>query len=79
MVDADYKFAAVDFDRRGEWADEYYYIYPDGIGVGKIQIHYSNPQRKHDWEESIVLLSPNQQPDDLISDPEITLVNMKGE
>ena len=79
LVDADYKFAAIDFDRRGEWADEYYIIYPDGIGVRKIEIHYSNPQRKHDWEESIILLSPGQHPDDVINDPEVTLVNMKGE
>jgi len=79
LVDADYKFAAIDFDKRGEWADEYYVIYPDGISVRKIQIHYSNPQRKHDWEESIILLSPGQHPDDVIMDPEITLANMKGE
>lgn len=79
LVDADYKFAAIDFDRRGEWADEYFIIYPDGIGIRKIEIHYSNPQRNHDWEESIILLSPDQHPNEVISDPEVTLANMKGE
>ncbi len=79
LVDADYKFVALDFDSRGEWADEYYTIYPDGIGIREIQIHYSNPQRNHDWEESIVLLSPGQHPDEVIMDPEVSLANMMGE
>ncbi len=78
-MDADYTFVAKDIDGRGEWADEYYIIYPDGIGIRKINLYYSNPLRKHDWEESIVLLSPGQHPDDVMEDPEITLVNMSGE
>ncbi len=79
LVDTEYTFVAKDIDGRGEWADEYYIIYPDGIGIRKIDLHYSNPLRKHDWEESIILLSPGQHPDDVMEDPEITLVNMKGE
>jgi len=79
LVDTEYTFVAKDIDGRGEWADEYYIIYPDGIGIRRIDLHYSNPLRKHDWEESIILLSPGQHPDDVMEDPEITLVNMKGE
>lgn len=79
LVDTEYTFVAKDIDGRGEWADEYYIIYPDGIGIRRIDLHYSNPLRKHDWEESIVLLSPGQHPDDVMEDPEVTLVNMKGE
>ena len=79
LVDTEYNFVAKDIDGRGEWADEYYIIYPDGIGVRKIDLYYSNPLRKHDWEESIVLLSPGQHPDEVMEDPEITLVNMAGE
>jgi len=79
LVDADYKFAALDIDSRGEWADEYYTIYPDGIGIREIQIHYSKPERNHDWEESIILLSPGQHPDDVMMDPEVSLANMLGE
>ena len=79
LVDADYNFVAKDIDGRGEWADEYYIIYPDGIGIRRIDLYYSNPLRKHDWEESIVLLSPGQHPDEVIDDPEIILVNMDGE
>ena len=79
LVDTEYTFVAKDVDGRGEWADEYYFIYPDGIGIRRIDLHYSKPLRKHDWEESIVLLSPGQHPDDVMDDPEITLVNMAGE
>jgi len=75
LVDADYNFVAKDVDGRGEWADEYYIIYPDGIGIRRIDLYYSNPLRKHDWEESIVLLSPGQHPDEVIDDPEIQRKN----
>jgi len=79
LVDTEYSFVAIDVDGKGEWADEYYIIYPDGIGIRKIDLYYSNPLRKHDWEETIVLLSPGQHPDDVMDDPEITLMNMKGD
>ena len=38
LVDADYNFVAKDVDGRGEWADEYYIIYPDGIGIRRIDL-----------------------------------------
>jgi len=79
LVDADYKFVAQDIDGRGEWAEEYYIIYPDAVGIRKIDLFYSKPLRNHDWEEAIVLLSPGQHPDDVIGDPEVTLINMRGE
>lgn len=79
LVDTEYTPVAVDVDGKGEWADEYYIIYPDGIGIRKIDLFYSNPLRKHDWEEAIILLSPGQHPDEVIDDPEVTLANMAGE
>jgi len=79
LVDTEYTPVAIDVDGKGEWADEYYVIYPDGIGIRKIDLFYSNPLRKHDWEEAIILLSPGQHPDEVIHDPEVTLANMAGE
>lgn len=79
LVDTEYTPVAKGADGQGEWADEYYLIYPDGIGIRKIDLFYSTPLRKHDWEEAIVLLSPGQHPDEVIRDPEVTLVNMAGE
>ena len=79
LVDADYNYVALDVDGRGEWTDEYYIIYPDGIGIRRIDLHYSKPLRNHDWEEAIVVLPPGVHPDEVIRDPEVTLANMKGE
>lgn len=79
LADAFYNFVATADDGRGEWCDEYYIIYPDHVGVRKIELHYSKPERKHDWEEQIVLTPPGKYPSDLIEKESITLVNMKGE
>lgn len=79
LVDTEYRFVAVDADGKGEWADEYYIIYPDGIGIRKMDLFYSKPLRKHDWEEAIILLPPGRHPDEVIQDPEVTLANMAGE
>ena len=79
LVDTEYTQVAKDVDGKGEWADEYYITYPDGIGIRRIDLFYSKPLRKHDWEEAIIPLSPGQHPDEVINDPEVTLVNMAGE
>jgi hypothetical protein len=44
-----------------------------------MELHYSKPERKHDWVEQIVLTAPGQYPADLIEKESISLVNMKGE
>jgi hypothetical protein len=79
LADAFYNFAAVTDDGRGEWCDEFYIIYPDQVGIRKMDLHYSKPERKHDWEEQIVVLPPGKYPGDVIEDGEISLVNMQGE
>ncbi|HIJ72376.1 MAG TPA: LamG domain-containing protein [Planctomycetes bacterium] len=78
LVDAYYKFAAVSDDLRGEWCDEFYITYPDNSGIRKMILHYSKPIRPHDWAEQIVVLPPGTHPAEVISSPEITLVNMRG-
>lgn len=78
LNDAFYRVAALSDDGRGEWADEYHVIYPDQIGVRKIDLHYSKPERKHDWVEQIVVLPPGKYPDDVIERDAITLLNMDG-
>jgi hypothetical protein len=79
LADAFYNFAAISDDGRGEWCDEFHIIYPDHVGVRRMELHYSKPERKHDWVEQIVLTAPGQYPADLIEKESITLVNMKGE
>ncbi len=73
------KIAAVGDDGRGEWCDEYHIIYPDMTGIRIQELHYSQPERRHDWLEQMILLPPDHYPADVLEDEEITLVNMKGE
>jgi len=79
LNDAFYDFAAVSDDGRGEWCDEFHIIYPDQVGVRKMELHYSRPERKHDWVEQIVVLPPGKYPDDVIEKNGVSLVNMDGE
>ncbi len=79
LSDAFYDFAAVGDDGRGEWVDEFHIIYPDQVGVRKMELHYSQPMRKHDWEEQIIVLPPGKYPDDVIERDAVSLVNMLGE
>jgi len=61
----------------GEWADEYYYIYPDGVST-RHQILYTN-YLSHEWQETIVLNQAGTTPDDNIDLNAMSLANMKGE
>lgn len=79
LNDAFYTILGHQENPRGEWCDEYYVIYPDQAGVRKMELHYTTPVRKHDWEEQIVLLPPGKYPQDVIDKKSVTLVNMKGE
>jgi len=79
LSDAFYTIAAVGDDGRGEWCDEYHIIYPDQVGVRRMELHYSRPERKHDWVEQIVVLPPGQYPDDIIETAGVSLVNMAGD
>ncbi len=63
----------------GEWADEIYTIYPDGVGVRKITLHSAQPQSQHEWQEGIVVMGPGQRPEQVLAPGGLTLANMKGE
>lgn len=62
---------------RGEWADEYYYIYPDGIST-RYQVLYTD-DLSHEWQETIVIHQPGEFPEDNINTEAMTLGNMDGE
>ena len=79
LNDAFYDFAAVSDDGRGEWCDEFHIIYPDQVGVRKMELHYSKPLRKHDWVEQIVVLPPGRYPEEVMERSAISLVNMSGD
>ena len=62
-----------------DWSDELYTIYPDGVGTRKVTLHSSQPLDPHEFQESIVVLSPGQRPEDVIDPEAVTMANMAGE
>ena len=77
VSDIKYEIFGADKDGWGEWADEYYYIYPDAVSTRK-QILHSN-RLHHEWQETIVLHQPGTRPEDNIELEALTWGNMDGE
>lgn len=61
-----------------DWVDEYYYIYPDAVGVRKITVHTSAPDKWMEWHEAIVLNQPGTLPEDNIELGALSVANMEG-
>jgi len=57
----------------GEWGNELYYIYPDGVGIRKVL-----PGRGG-WQETILLNEPGTRPEDNIELEGCKLINLDGE
>ncbi|MCD6346947.1 MAG: hypothetical protein J7L96_05940, partial [Bacteroidales bacterium] len=57
----------------GEWGNELYYIYPDGVAIRKVL-----PGRGG-WQETILLNAPGTTPEDNVELEACTLINMDGE
>jgi len=80
LIDTRYIFAREDtVTGWGDWSDEYYTIYPDGIGIRKITLRSSQPLEPHEFQESIILNQPGTRPEDNIETKALTMVNMEGE
>jgi len=62
-----------------DWADEYWTVYPDGVAVRKQVLSSSALDAPHEWQETIVINGPGQQPEDNIEAHALTLENMAGE
>ena len=72
----DVKFRQKDLDDNtqfGEWGNELYYIYPDGLMIRKVL-----PGRGG-WQETILLNAPGTRPEDNVELEACTLLNMDGE
>lgn len=57
----------------GEWGNELYYIYPDGVTTRKVLPGYGG------WQETIFLNEPGTRPEDNIELAAATLLNLDGE
>ena len=72
----DVKFRQIDLPNEtgfGEWGNEYYYIYPDGVTVRKVLPGMGG------WQETIFLNEPGTRPEDNVELEACTLMNLKGE
>ncbi len=79
-VDINYHLCFVDeVTNWGDWVDEFYTIYPDGIGIRKVTLHTSAPQAWAQWQESIVVNQPHTKPEDNIELAAVTAANLKGQ
>jgi hypothetical protein len=72
----------------GDWCDEIYTIYPDGIGTREVTLYTShfgdNEERAtddygHEWQEGIVVYSANKKPEDDVNIDAVHVANMKGD
>jgi len=80
LIDTHYRQARVDpLTKWGDWTDEYYVIYPDGVGIRDITLHSSQPMEPHEFQESIVIIGEGMCPEDVYDLEAVTFMNLKGE
>jgi hypothetical protein len=78
LVDVKGQFSHVDpLSGWGDWADEYFYIYPDGISVRYGIIH--GTAHHYSFAEPTLLLEPGKKAEDEISLNAVTIANAKGD
>ncbi len=78
LTDVTYQIANVDpVTGWGDWVDEYYYIYPDGIAVRHFAIHGKNDE--YSITEPTVLSNPGEKAEDNVDLKAVSLANLKGE
>jgi hypothetical protein len=77
MVDSRYIFPDMDKETGwGDWADEYWTIYPDGVAVRHLERGWIWADS---WVETMFYSEPGTKPDDNVELEAYTLVNMAGE
>lgn len=77
LVDVKGDFSNVDpLTGWGDWADEFFYIYPDGIAVRYGTVH--GTANDYSFTEPTILLPPGKKAEDYISLDAVTVANMEG-
>ncbi|MEI7899265.1 MAG: LamG domain-containing protein [bacterium] len=79
MVDAAYQFA--DYNEvagQGQYGDEFYYVYPDGVTTRDVTGWWPEPAHRVD-QETIFLSEPGTRPEDNCELEALSLANLKGE
>lgn len=63
----------------GNWSEWYFVIYPDGTVVKRLRL-YMDEARRHEWQESMAIMGPEQRPEMVIdTTPALTLATAAGE
>lgn len=79
MVDASYRFAEFnEVAGQGQWGDEFYYVYPDGVSTRDVTGWWPEPVHRID-QETIFLSEPGTRPEDNCELAALSLANLKGE
>jgi hypothetical protein len=79
MVDAAYRFANYDeVAGKGQFGDEFYYIYPDGVATRDVTGWWPEAVHRID-QETIFLSEPGTRPEDNCELAALSLANLKGE
>lgn len=65
----------------GDWSDEFYTVYPDGVAVRKFVgwTHVPRGKAFWEWSQSLPILQPGQRPEDVLQEaPFVTLAHLDG-
>jgi len=64
----------------GDWAEEYWTVYPDGVAGRKVVMWSSNLKAWHEWCQSLPIFQPGQRPEDVLDETAfLSLANMAGQ
>ncbi|HUX59502.1 MAG TPA: hypothetical protein VMV77_21190 [Bacteroidales bacterium] len=78
-TDLEYSMAYLDDETNwGDWADEYYILYPDAVGIRKSTLFTSALDEWIEYQESIVINQPGSFPENSLNYDAVTLLNLKG-
>jgi hypothetical protein len=79
LVDAALRFAQYDeVAGQGQYGDEFYYVYPDGVATRDVTGWWPAPVHRVD-QETIFLNEPGTRPEDNCELEAVSLANLKGE
>jgi len=63
----------------GDWCDDYYTIYPDGVAARKVTLYSSCLEKWHSFEQDNFILQPGLSPPDILEKEAGILANLKGD
>jgi hypothetical protein len=80
LTDITYQIANINpVTNWGDWVDEYYYIYPDGIAIRHFIIHGVTDEDEYSVTEPTLFSNPGEKPEDNIMLEAVRLANLNGE